>query len=124
MDLRALRGRPGGRSLLGELGGTAAQQFPWVFKESHLLAWRPAPIEIDHIPSRGWFQAGDEATVRVRGPVPDQEPVTCVVPGHHRSGTELYAETLEVREAPPLSFELHGKCAYESSFDYSSEPGY
>ena len=109
--------------LLGELGGTPTEQFPWVFKESHLVEWRPAPIEIDHTPRRGWFRAGDEVTVRIRGPVPDQEPVTCVIPGHHRSGTELYAETLQVREAPPLSFELSGKCAYESSFEYSSEPG-
>jgi hypothetical protein len=105
--------------LTGRLGGTPRRQFPWVWKESHPLGWRPAPIEIDHTPRRGWFRAGNEATVRVRGPVADQEPVTCVIPGHHRSGTELYADLLRVKEGP-LSFELNGKCAYESTFEYSS----
>jgi hypothetical protein len=51
--------------------------------------------------------------------VPDQEPVTCVIPGHDRSGTELYADVLRVDEGP-LSFELSGTCGYESTFEYSS----
>ena len=105
--------------LTGRLGGTPRRQFPWVWKESHLLGWRPAPIDIEHTPRRGWFRAGNEVTVRVRGPVVDQEPVTCVIPGHHRSGTELYADVLHVEEGP-LSFELSGKCAYESTFEYTS----
>jgi hypothetical protein len=107
------------RILTGGLGGTPRRQFPWVWKESHPLGWRPAPIEIEHAPQRGWFRVGKEVTVRVRGPVADQEPVTCVIPGHHRSGTELYADVLQVKEGP-LAFELSGKCAYESTFDYSS----
>ena len=111
------------RILLGELGGTPELQFPWVFKESNPLGWRPARVEIDHTPGRGWFRVGEQVSVRVRGPVPEQETVTCVIPGHHRSGTELFAETLQVREAPPLAFELSGTCAYESSFEYSSEAG-
>jgi hypothetical protein len=106
--------------LLGDLGGTPSLQFPWVFKDSHLLGWRPAPIEIDHTSGRGRFRAGGEVTVRVRGPVADQEPVTCVIPGHDRSGTELYADLLQVEEGP-LSFELSGKCAYEATFDYASD---
>jgi hypothetical protein len=106
--------------LLGDLGGTPSRQFPWVFKDSHLLGWRAAPIEIDHTPGKGWFRAGGQLTLRVRGPVAGQEPVTCVIPGHHRSGTELYAELLQVEEGP-LSFELSGKCAYEGTFDYASD---
>src|SRR5436190_1985639 len=109
--------------LLGELGGTPELQFPWVFKEVRSSDWRPAAIELDHTPGRGWFRVADEVSLRVRGPVPDQEPVTCVIPGHHRSGRELYAETLEARAEPPLAFEFSGRCAYESSFEYSSEPG-
>ena len=105
--------------LTGGLGGTPRRRFPWVWKESHPLGWRAAPIEIEHTPRRGWFRVGKDVTVRVRGPVADQEPVTCVIPGHHRSGTELYADMLHVNEGP-LSFELRGKCAYESTFDYSS----
>ncbi len=105
--------------LTGELGGTPHRQFPWVWKESHMLGWRPAPIEIEHTARRGWFRAGEHVTMRVREPVPDQEPVTCIMPGHHRSGLELYADLLHVHEGP-LSFELSGRCAYQSTFEYSS----
>ncbi len=103
----------------GRFGGTALEQFPWAFKESNLLAVRTVPIEIDHTPGRGRFRAGDQVTVRVREPVPDQEPVTCMIPGHHQSGTEVYADALTVSD-PPLSFEFSGNCGYESSFSYSS----
>lgn len=105
--------------LTGELGGTPQEQFPWVWKDSDLLGWRPAPIEIDHTLGRGWFTAGQQVKVRMREPVPDQAPVTCVIPGHQRSGTELYGNLLRVEEGP-LSFELSGKCGYESTFAYSS----
>ena len=55
----------------------------------------------------------------MREPVPDQETVTCVIPGHHRSGRELLADLVEVTEGA-LEFELGGVCAYESTFEYSS----
>jgi hypothetical protein len=105
--------------LTGRLGGTPLRQFPWVWKESRPLGWRAVPIEIDHRSRRGWFRAGTEVTMRVRGPVPDQEPVTCVIPGHHRQGVELYAELLRVDQGP-LSFEFSGRCGYQSTFAYSS----
>ena len=108
------------RILTGEEGGTPDRQFPWVFKESRLLGWRPAPIEIDRTPRRGWFRAGEQVTVRIRGPVADQETVTCVIPGHDRDGIELYADLLSVDEGP-LSFELSGSCAYQSTFAYASD---
>ena len=57
--------------------------------------------------------------MRVREPVPDQETVTCVIPGHHRSGRELVADVLEVT-ADPLEFELSGVCGYQSTFEYTS----
>ena len=104
----------------GRLGGAPHQQFPWVWKASHLLGVRAVRIEIDHAPSRGWFRAGTEVAMRVREPVPEQERVTCVIPGHHRDGIELYAEELRVDDAP-LDFELSGNCAYQSTFAYSSE---
>jgi hypothetical protein len=103
----------------GQLGGTPEQQFPWVWKRSNPLGWRPAPIEIDHEPRRGFFRSGENVIVRVRGPVADQEPVTCVIPGHHRPGTELNSDLLRVKEGP-LAFEFSGTCGYESTFDYSS----
>ena len=105
--------------LTGELGGTPRKQFPWVWKESRPLGWRPAPIEIEHTPRRGWFRAGDEVLVRVGEPVDDQQPVSCVIPGHHRSGRELRADLLRVAEGP-LAFEFDGRCAYRSTFEYSS----
>jgi hypothetical protein len=105
---------------LGRLGGTPERQFPWVWKPSDLLRVRQVEIEVDHTPGRGWFRAGSEVTVRVREPVADQEPVTCVIPGHHRPGREVVADLLRVEDGP-LEFELTGRCGYESSFDYSSE---
>jgi hypothetical protein len=103
----------------GQLGGAPRRQFPWAFKDSHLLGWRATSIEIEHTPRRGWFRAGEQVTVRVGEPVADQEPVTCVIPGHHRSGAEYYAELLSVDEGP-LAFEVTGRCAYRSTFSYSS----
>jgi hypothetical protein len=105
---------------LGRLGGTPAQQFPWVFKPGRLIATRLAPIEIDHAEKRGWFRAGKEVTVRVGEPIADQEPVTCVIPGHHRSGHELHGESIAVN-ADSLEFGFEEVCAYWSTFSYSSE---
>jgi hypothetical protein len=102
----------------GELGGTTVEHFPWVWKESDLLGWRAAPIELEHA-RRGRFSAGRSVTLRVGDPVAEQEPVTCVIPGHERDGEELHAELLSVSEGP-LSFELTERCAYLSTFDYSS----
>jgi hypothetical protein len=107
--------------LTGQLGGTPLRQFPWVFKPSDLREARPARIEIDHTPGRGWFRAGDEVLVRISGPVDAQEPVTCAIPGHDRDGRELYTEVLRATESEPLDFEVRGSCAYESTFSYASE---
>jgi hypothetical protein len=103
----------------GRRGGTALKQFPWAFKAGHLLGVRRAGIAIDHTPGRGWFRAGGQVSVRVREPVAGQPTVTCVIPGHDRSGRELVADLLEVGDGP-LAFELRGVCAYESTFEYSS----
>jgi hypothetical protein len=119
------RGDPDQRKLLeaiflGQLGGTPQQQFPWVFKPGRLIGTQAAPIEIDHSQRRGWFRAGEEVTVRVGDPVVDQEPVTCVIPGHHRSGHELHGEAIAVG-TDPLDFRFEEVCAYWSTFAYSSD---
>jgi hypothetical protein len=106
--------------LLGELGGTPERQFPWVFKPSRLIGTRAAPIEIDHSEKRGWFRAGKEVTVRVGDPIADQEPVTCIIPGHDRSGHEVHGEELAV-DADALAFRFEGTCGYWSTFSYSSD---
>jgi hypothetical protein len=108
-----------GGILAGRLGGAPAEQFPWVFKPSQLLGVRAVPIEIDHSPERGWFRAGHEVSVRVGAPVPDQEAVTCVIPGHDRTGHEVYGETIDV-DAKHLDFHFRGRCGYWSTFEYSS----
>ena len=105
---------------LGRLGGTPLKQFPWVWKPSDLLGVRAVPIDVQHTPGRGRLRAGHHVTLRIRGAVPDQEPVTCVIPGHHRSGRELFAELLQVEDGK-LDFELSGNCGYEADFAYSSE---
>ena len=110
------------RIFTGELGGSARDHFPWAWKDSVALGWRPASIAIEHAPRRGWFSVGREVMLRVGEPVADQQPVTCVIPGHDRSGTELVADVLRVDEGP-LAFEWHGKCAYQSTFEYSSAGG-
>jgi hypothetical protein len=105
----------------GAAGGTPREQFPWAFKPSDLLGVRSARIEIDHTPGKGWFRAGDEVSVSVRETVAEQETVTCIIPGHHRSGREVIADRLRVA-AGPLSFEFAGNCGYEATFEYSSRP--
>jgi len=107
----------------GRLGGTPQKQFPWVFKDANLLSAEASEIEIDHTPGRGWFRAGGGTVeVRVREPVPDQEPVTCVIPGHDRPGRELVSDSIDAAVGP-LAFSVRGRCAYESTFDYSSDGG-
>jgi hypothetical protein len=106
--------------LTGRVGGTPHEQFPWVWKDSHLLGVEALDIEIDHTPGRGWFRSGGTFEVRVREPVPDQEVVTCVIPGHHRQGRELISDSIHV-DAGALAFSVSGRCAYESTFEYSSD---
>jgi hypothetical protein len=105
--------------LLGQLGGTPQKQFPWVWKPSELAGVRTASIDIDHTPGRGWFRTGGHVTVRIRAPLEDEATVTCVIPGHHRSGRELYADLIKVEDGQ-LSFEFTNRCGYESDFLYSS----
>lgn len=104
----------------GRLGGTPCVQFPWAFKAANLVSVEALAIEIDHTPGRGWFRAGGKVEVRVREPVPDQERVTCVIPGHHREGRELVCDSIEV-DADSLAFSVQGRCAYETTFEYSSD---
>ena len=106
----------------GRLGGTPAKQFPWVFKPAELLGVEALDIEIDHTPGRGWFRAGGKVEVHAREPVAGQETVTCVIPGHHQQGRELFSDSIDV-DAGRLVFSVAGRCAYESSFEYSSDDG-
>lgn len=108
-----------GKIYLGQLGGTPAKQFPWVWKASNLLGVRAVPIELDHALGRGRFRAGRHATLRIRAPYEGAETVTCVIPGHRRSGREQRTDLLEVDDAG-LGFEFEGVTGYQSTFAYSS----
>jgi hypothetical protein len=106
------------RIFAGRLGGSADDHFPWAWKDSNLRAVRAAAIEIDHTPGRGWFRAGGNVSVRVRAPYEGPEKVTCVIPGHDRSGAEVITD-IEVAD-DGLEFEVTGRAGYESTFEYSS----
>jgi hypothetical protein len=108
------------RIFTGSARGTQLEHFPWAWKASHLLAVRPARVEIDHRPGRGWFRAGGFVEVRVAHPYEGPETVTCVIPGHERSGREIVAESLAVAD-DDLEFSFRGNCGYEGDFDYRSE---
>jgi hypothetical protein len=102
----------------GALGGTPMEQFPWAYKPSTLLAVVPSSIELDHTPGRGWFRIGRSVTLRVAGPAEDQGIVSCIIPGHHRSGREVIAEVLEADD-DHFRFRFEGRCGYESTFAYA-----
>jgi hypothetical protein len=103
----------------GRLGGTPLEQFPWAFKASELMAVIPSRIEIDHTPGRGWLRAGGSVSVRIAHPFETQSPVSCIIPGHHRSGREVVSELVEVSDER-LQFSYSGRCGYEATFEYSS----
>jgi hypothetical protein len=117
------RGDAGQREALGQifsgaLGGNVLEHFPWAWKASDPLGAKPARIEIDHTPGRGWFRAGEKVSVRVSAPYTGPETVTCVIPGHVRTGRELVVDELQVAIGP-LAYAYSGVCAFESTFDYA-----
>jgi hypothetical protein len=103
----------------GRLGGTPHQQFRWVFKPGNMLAIVTSRIEIDHTPGRGRFRAGSHVSVTIERPVDTESVVTCLLPGHHRTGREVVAGLVEVDDER-LRFSYSGRCGYESTFDYGS----
>ena len=102
----------------GRRGGDAAKHFPLAWKESELVAVRPVAIEVDHTRRRQRLRVRDRASVRIRDAYRGDATVTCVIPGHERTGEELVADELVVEDGP-LSFSYRGVCGYGSTFDYS-----
>jgi hypothetical protein len=102
----------------GRLGGDALTHFPWVWKESHLVAVRPVEIDVDHTRRRQRLRVRDHVSVRIRDRYAGTETVSCVIPGHERTGEELVADELVVRDGV-LDFAYDGACGYGSSFDYA-----
>jgi hypothetical protein len=102
----------------GRLGGDAAKHFPWAWKASELVAVRPVEIEVDHTRRRQRLRVRDHLSVRIRDRYEGPETVTCVIPGHERTGEELVADELVVEDGP-LAFSYSGVCGYGSTFDYA-----
>jgi hypothetical protein len=102
----------------GRLGGDAETHFPWVWKASNLVAVRPAEIAVDHTRRRQRLRIRDHVDVRIRDRYRGQETVTCVIPGHDRSGEELVSERIAV-EDEELSFRFEDACGYAATFEYA-----
>ena len=105
--------------LLGRLGGPDILGLPWVRKPSNLLDVKRSTIELAAAGDGYELRVGDAVAVSATRAVPTDETVSCIVPGHHRPGTELYADRLAVNEAP-FQWELVDTCAFTSTFDYRS----
>jgi hypothetical protein len=102
----------------GRLGGDAESHFPWVWKPSNLVAVRRADIAVEHVRTRERLRIRDHVDVQIRDRYQDQGTVTCVIPGHDRSGEELVTERIAV-EDEELSFRFEDVCGYASTFEYA-----
>jgi hypothetical protein len=107
--------------LTGKLGGESVLRLPWLRKPSELLQVKASRIEIDHSGADHELRIGEAVELRASRPVETSEVVSCVIPGHHQPGTELYADTLTVRDGA-FEWELTDRCAFVSDFDYRSDP--
>jgi hypothetical protein len=102
----------------GSLGGDALKHFPWAWKPSIHVAVRRATFEVDHTPRRQRLRVRDWVEVRIRDRFAGEQTVTCVIPGHDRSGEELVAERIAVADGP-LEFQVEEVCGYASTFSYA-----
>ena len=102
----------------GRAGGDAERHFPWTWKDSDLVAIRSVGFEVDHTRRRQHLRIRDRVSVRIRDRHDDGRTVTCVIPGHGRTGEELVAAELVVEDGP-LAFSYRGVCGYGSTFDYA-----
>ena len=104
--------------LVGRLGGDDVMRLPWVRKPSELLDVRASPIEIRHGAGGHELRVGRAIELVAWRPVPTNQRVSCVIPGHHVPGRELYADRLAVAD-DPFEWDLAGNCAFVSTFSYS-----
>src|SRR5206468_6894740 len=102
---------------LGRAGGTPFENFGRLIGEVYAVC--PARIALEH--GRGREEIVVEGRVPVRGtePAAPLGAVSCGLPGHDHPGQELRAELLQVRD-DALQWEVSGRCAFASDFDYRS----
>ncbi|HEX4527201.1 MAG TPA: DUF1326 domain-containing protein [Gaiellaceae bacterium] len=103
---------------LGELGGDVLR-LPWVRKPRNLIDVRTSMIRLEDGPDGHLLRVGESVSLTATRPVETDLPVTCGIPGYHQPGTELYADSFTVDDAP-FEWELEGNCAFASAFLYSS----
>ena len=107
--------------LLGQRGGDDILRLPWVRKPSEVVEIRARPIEIHNGPTGHELRIGSAVQLSATKTVATDERVSCIVPGHHVPGQELYADRLAVADGP-FEWELADNCAFVSTFEYTSEP--
>ena len=66
------------------------------------------------------LRIGGTVELRASRPVETSEVVSCVIPGHHHPGTELYTDTFVVDDGP-FEWELSDRCAFVTDFEYRSD---
>jgi uncharacterized protein DUF1326 len=102
-----------GEILLGRQGGEHVLELPWVRKPTTSVEVREAEVEFGPREIR----AGREVWVRATTPYSTDAAVSCIVPGHDRTGTELVNDEVLVEDGT-FSFQLRGTCGFERDFDY------
>ena len=102
----------------GALGGDATTHFPWAWKQSERIAVRSVDIDVSHTSRRQWLRIRDHVSVRIRDRYAGDETVTCVIPGHERTGEELVTDELVIEDGP-LALSYRGSCGYGSTFSYA-----
>ena len=106
--------------LTGKLGGESVLGLPWLRKLSELLAVTTSRIEVAHDGADHELRIGDAVALRASRPVETAEVVSCVIPGHHHPGTELYTDTFVVDDGP-FEWQLTDRCAFVTDFEYRSD---
>lgn len=106
--------------LTGKLGGKSVLGLPWLRKPSELLSVKTSRIEIAHGDGGHELRIGETIELRASRKVETEHVVSCVIPGHHHPGTELYADTLAVSD-DSFEWELADTCAFVTDFDYRSD---
>src|SRR5918911_1603810 len=113
---RRIDGAPGGRSTHGVCTGVLS----WLIEDGAVdgveLSGLPVALACrysDDEPGSPWtwlLYLDERAS--------DDQTVTCVIPGHERTGEELVTDEIVVHDGP-LAFDYHGVCGYGSTFDYA-----
>jgi hypothetical protein len=106
-----------GEIFIGEADGPHIVKLPWVRKPRHVVAVRPARVELDQ--DGRALRVGQVASIRVSRLADEGHRVACGIPGYERRGNEYYADELRVDD-DPFAWALEGNCAFATTFEYTS----